>query len=396
MIIRLSITLFLILTSTFIMSAQTDVKQDFQYKNLSKYLNEAIQLLEIGDFKMGPKKLTYAKKAMDKLIAKGFETDLQNELAQIKACEAKIANPESSAGLPKSDAPLDIRSTTYGLTKQIKTIQQIFDYDPAYVTEELSTAQLNFVKDFNRSIFLEKCATVQALPEINEPKYKRQLKEIKLATEYVSDLTSNATSAGVFTRIEGMVERMKSYKVNSEKFQNSTTNYLNALIQLMPNNAQLKTQYSQISATGNAITTEKQVAAKAAAAQKAAADKKIADERAANQAAVEKAANGIPDANLRDAVLESEFKRLGQAAIGSSFKIHKIIITASGWGVNKDAIGRPIARSMITYAIGKAADGNCYKQAMTFTQNTNGGSYGRTFYDSGWAYPKKEISCNLF
>jgi len=372
------------------MSAQTDVKKEFNYKNLSKYLNEAIALLEIGDFKMGPKKLTYAKKAADKLIAKGYEADLKEELAQIKACEAKIANPQSSTSLPKTNAPMDIRSTAHSLVKQTKVIQELFEYDIAY-SGSLPKEYTAFGQNFNKATFLEKCTALLATSEIHEPKYKRQLKEVNAAENLVQNLTSNAQSAGVYNKIDDMLERMKTFKENLDRFQKSATDYLHVLIQLMPNNNQLKEKLEEVSATGRAMNQEKQAAAATA--------KKQADERAAakaaSAAAAQKAVDGLPEAGLKDAGLEAQFKRLGQAAIGSSFKIQRIIITASKWGVNNDALGRPIARSMITYAIGKDASGQCYKQAMTFTQNANGGSYGATFYDSGWAYPKKKISCDL-
>lgn len=372
------------------MSAQTDVKKEFNYKNLSKYLNEAIELLEIGDFKMGSKKLTYAKKAADKLIAKGFEADLQEELAQIKACESKIANPQSSPSLPKTNAPMDIRSTAHALVKQTKVIQELFEYAPAYAGS-LPKEYTAFGQNFNKTAFLEKCTTLLATSEINEPKYKRQLKEIKAAENLVQNLTTNAQSAGVFNRIDDMLERMKTFKENLDRFQKSATDYLNVLIQLMPNNNQLKEKLDVVSATGRAINQEKQAAA--ATAQKQADGSAAA--KAASAAAAKKEADGLPVAGLKDAGLEAQFKRLGQVAIGSSFKIQCIIITASKWGVNNDALGRPIARSMITYAIGKDANGQCYKQAMTFTQNANRGRYGSTFYDSGWAYPKKKINCEL-
>lgn len=376
------------------MSAQTDVKKEFHYKNLEKYLNEAIELIELGDFIRGTKKLTYAQKSVDKLIDKGFEVALVNELAQIKACEQKIANPESNVVLSKTSTKnniIDIRSATRNLTTQTASIKSLFDYDPAYANDIMPDKHHQFAKKFNRIVFLEKCQALQAAPEILAPKYKRQLKEVQAAENFVKDLDASAKIAGVFAKIEDMMERMEDYKGNAEIFQRSTTDYLKALMQLMSNNSQLEQQYNRLSSKGNAIVQEKVAAANATAA----AEQKRAQKRAAEKTAAEKAANGLPIAGLRDAALESEFKQLGQRAIGNNFTIERIIITASKWGVTKDAIGRAISRSMITYAIGKDSNGQCYKKAMTFTQNASGGSYGNTFYDSGWAYPRKVIDCNL-
>ncbi|MFK7934637.1 MAG: hypothetical protein AB8G22_14090 [Saprospiraceae bacterium] len=375
------------------MSAQTNVKGEFHYKNLAKYLNEAIELIEVGDFTMGEKKLNYAQKSMDKLLAKGFEADLQTELQQIKAGRAKIANPNASSNLKKVGGAantLDIRSSAHILKKQVATIKEIFEFDPQYMVT-VSPEQQAFAQQFNATTFIEKCNALLATSEIDEPKYKRQRSEVQTACEFVTQLTANATSMGVFTHIDKMIERMNYHQEIAEKFQAATASLIKTLQSLMPNNAQLKRQYQQLQSAGNNIAAEK----KAAAAKVEAVAQQRAAEKAAAQAQAEKAASGLPVAGLRDASLEAEFKRLGQAAISSAFKIDRIIITASKWGVTKDAVGRPISRAMITYAIGRGSDGNCYKQAMTFTQNASGSGYGSTFYDAGWAYPKKKINCDL-
>ncbi|MEM1123355.1 MAG: hypothetical protein AAGJ18_23140, partial [Bacteroidota bacterium] len=310
------------------------------------------------------------------------------------ACEAKIANPQAVVAIQKTSGAadnLDIRSTARNLTKQVAMLKEIFDYEPAHADDQMPEEQTNFVRHFNQTVFLEKCAALRDHPEISLPKYKRQLKEVLAAENYIEDLIGQAEAAGVFERVSGMRERIEKNPSIAERFRRSTLNYIDALVLLMPHQVHLPAYRFQINWAADEIAKKKQAAAAKAQRQ---ADARAA-EKAAAAAAAAKAESGLPVAGLKDARLESEFKQLAQAAIGNSFKIQRMIIMASKWGVNNDALGRPIARSMITYGIGKDASGQCFKQAMTFTQNYNGGSYGRTYYDSGWAYPKKKIDCDL-
>lgn len=397
MVVRTIITFILFSISIFGMAAQQQVKTEFHYGNLDKYLKEAIELIEEGDFSMGKKKLIYAQKSMDKLIVKGYEATLKNEAAQIRLYQDKITKSSGNPPLSQrttlvegsNTTATDLNSIARSATKKIMLIKEVFSQDPSHIHYNIPEETRRILKDFNRTSFLKICQQAQADPAIKEPQYRRQAKELQAVIDFMSHLDEKAKTAGVFTKIDRMVEKIKKYSVNAETFETNTKDYLLVLMALMPKNQVLKKQYQTVQHTAYEVRIEQQKAVEKAAAQRKEREK--AKTKAAKAAA--KAESALPVAGLKNATLEAEFKSIGQAAIGRSFTIQQIIITASQWGITKDALGRPISRSMITYAIGKDSQGQCYKQAMTFTQKASGNNYGRTYYDSGWSYTKKKIDC---
>ena len=102
----------------------------------------------------------------------------------------------------------------------------------------------------------------------------------------------------------------------------------------------------------------------------------------------------LPVRGLKDAGLEREFKNLARSSVPSQFQIVDVIITSSSWGVNKDALGRPLNRAMIAYMVEKDSAGKCYVQYFAFSQPAMGGSYGKTQVDLDWSSKtRREVDC---
>jgi len=296
----------------------------------------------------------------------------------------------------------DFRAEVYQITKQYKQVKRIMSIKPAYTSEKIPSYLMDFAKEFNQNNFLENCRRLSSAPEVNEPKYKRQKRELQTATDYVKNLSETAEKAGAYRRLEELIERINNYPTSADAFQKSAGRYIEILQYFLPNDSKLNRIKSEIDRAASAAPA----AITARQGEEKNKFNKFFDDLTSTlgdnlEFGNKKASNNpstkpLSEPILRDAALEAEFKRVGQLAVGTGFKISFISIQSRGWGEEKDALGRPISRSMLATVAGTDNSGNCWKQYMTFTQDYNLVSgWTKTFFDRRWSDDKTPIVCSL-
>jgi hypothetical protein len=96
------------------------------------------------------------------------------------------------------------------------------------------------------------------------------------------------------------------------------------------------------------------------------------------------AASAVPSPSMNNPKLELE---MIQAIKGQGWKNESpidIVILESEWRINRDLLGNILNREINTFAILKDNNGNCRANDISFQQQYNGKTYGKTeFYGLG-------------
>jgi hypothetical protein len=364
----------------------TALEKDNHYKNFKKYLGEAQSYALRGDNKSVLKFVKNAKIFAKKLIKKGYEQEITTDLQILDQLEEQFSKPSSkSKKSPSSNSgelvkmkPSDFRRAISDLDNIRMQLEALFNINPT--STNLSTYSNPIIKDFNQQQTLADVQQLRNTDAAQQPMNKRHLKTLDKLENLIADLDATFKSKGVYDNINAAFNKVNVNDNQSEFYLKNTEKYINILQQVHPNDNQLKTMKLKIQPLLNAFKEQLAAAKK----QEEQARKKSAN-----------TVTELPVAGMSDARLEGEFTKLAKPHLPSGLSISKVIITSSSWGVNKDAIGRPIDRMMIAAMIIKG-NGKCYVRHFVFKQLARGNTFSSTKVDNSWGSNQlKEIDCSL-
>lgn len=357
------------------------------YKNVQKYYEQAEQFLQQGNTNDAQKRLKYADQFAQKLVKSGYGNEMQDYLEKITKLQSKI-DAQNGTSLAASNTSA---STAPAFTGQVMTraewragvdevmqlegqIRNLFNFLPAYA--KLNDNYLRPVAALQSGSAQRKIAALKAQPEAQQAYHQSYVKNLERLAATLDDLGTALAESGFS---ENMANTF-AYTADGAKGQSefviaNTEDYLTQLSAILPDDALLSKMKTQLQSAAAELTA-----------------KQVADAKADQQAGA--ADRSLPVRGLKDASLEQEFKRLARPSVPGSFQIVDVIITSSRWGINKDAVGRPLHRDMIAYMVEKDNNGKCYVQYFVFTQPAVGSGYGKTQVDLDWSSKsRREVDC---
>lgn len=380
--------LIICITLTNVSCQNSALMKDANYKNMNRNLELCEQFVEKGDLNNAFRRLTYAQKFSKKLIEKGYESEIGSELERIVRLEKSLqktpTNPKTITPKNKSTTSetitmksSDFRNWMNEMEDKKRNLEWLINANP---TENNFTNYNNkVVLDFDRKATLETIQMLRSTDASQVPHHKRHLKTLDDLETLITNFETTFINKGIYKKIDNALAKAKTEEGQmSIYYIKNTMKFIEILKKLSPQSSQLIDKLAK--AKTLLQEQEQQVAAK-----------EKADKQPAQNIATE-----LPVAGMSDGRLESEFKQLAKTQIRSDLSITKVIITSSSWGINKDAVGRPIDRMMIAAMIMKDNDGKCYTQHFVFKQLASGNSFGRTNIDNSWGKrPLKVIDCGL-
>lgn len=386
---KLSITicwtlLLIIAVMPTIFAQNTKLTDNTYYKNVVKYYDQAEAFLEQGNKTDAQKRLKYADMFAQKLIKAGHEADIQDYLDKILKMKTQLAPNASTVNKERQTATHTLssgsvmstsewRDAVSEMSKLESQLRNLFNFLPAYA--QLNENYLQPIATIKAGGISERIEELKLQPEASKSFHKTYLRDLDRTSKAINDLSATLAASGFSSNMESTFKYIEEGAKGQSAFVIKNTNaYLDQLSSLLGEDKLLLQMRNKLKIATATLEANQEAVAKA------------------NKAKTED--RSMPVRGLRDANLEKEFKSLARRSVPAQFKITDVIITSSRWGVNKDALGRPMNRAMIAYMLEKDSSGNCYVQYFAFSQPANGNTYGRTQIDLDWSSKtRRAVDC---
>lgn len=364
------------------------LSESIYYKNVENYTSQAADYIAQRRYSDAKKKLKYANQFAEKLIKQGHEKEIQSLLQRIKILQKQLPENTELASNPGMDKTIsdealsrtEFRDAIKGLSDKESQLQRLFTFFPHF--SEIKDYHRKYVADFQPHEVLANIEQLRKEPQAAQSYHKPHLRQLDKVETLAKDLENAMQNSPIASNLESTYAYLKAGTRTPEEQQfvfQQIEAYLDLLDQLQTNSPFVK---SQILKANNFKTTllKNQKATKQAAANK----------QAQENAASVNAAKQIPTAQTKDPAMEKEFSRLAKPYLGPNDQLVKMIITSSHWGIQKNALGRPLERSRIAIALYKNTQGQCFQRSFIFAQKTanSGVSWTQTKLDLDWSEKK--------
>ncbi len=358
------------------------------YKNVEVYVSQAADYIAQRRYSDAKKKLKYANQFAEKLIKQGHEKEIQSLLQRVKILQKQLPENDELTSKNEIDKPMsgealsrtEFRDAIKSLSDKQSQLQRLFTFFPHF--SEIKDYHRKYVADFQSTEILARIEQLRKEPQAAQSYHIPHLRQLDKVEALAKDLENAMHNSPIAQNLESTYAYLKAGTRTPEEQQfvfQQVEAYLDLLDQLQANSLFVQSQVLKANTFKNTLLNNQKASRQAAAA-----------EQAQENTVAANAAKQIPTAQTRDPAMEKEFSGLAKPYLEPNNQLVKMIITSSRWGIQKDALGRPLERSRIAIALYKDRQGQCFQRSFIFAQKTanSGVSWTQTKLDLDWSEKK--------